>query len=80
MSRDRDAEQCCDYDRARATAGYDRSEQKAQGSRYQRGSDWMTLDDVVGTHLVFGAFNFVVDLGQRIAEILARVVALSLDR
>jgi hypothetical protein len=80
MLRDSDAEQCCDYDRARASAVYDRSEQKAQRSRYQRGSDRMTLDDVVGTHLVFGAFNFLIDLGQGVAQILARVVALSLIR
>ena len=39
----------------------------------------MTLDDVVGTHLVFGAFNFLVDLGQGVAQVLARVVAFSLD-
>jgi hypothetical protein len=40
----------------------------------------MTLDDVVGTHLVFGAFNFLVDLGQGVAQVLARVVAFSLIR
>src|SRR5579862_2915 len=80
MSRDRDAEQCCDYDRARAAAVDDRSEQKAQRACYQRGSDRMTLDDVVGTHLAFGLFNFFIDVGQGVAQVLAGVVALSLDR
>ena len=40
----------------------------------------MALDNVVRTHLVFGAFNFVVDLGQRVAQVLPRIVTLSLDR
>ena len=35
----------------------------------------MALDDMVGTHLVFGAFNLVVDLGQRVAQVLPRIVA-----
>ena len=52
------AEQCCDHDRTRAAAGDDRAEQEAHtSSGDERGADTMTLDDVVGTHLVFGAFQ-----------------------
>jgi len=40
----------------------------------------MTLDDVVGTHLAFGLTDFLIDVGQRVAQVLAGVVALNLDR
>ena len=40
----------------------------------------MALDDVIGTHPAFGASNFRIDLGQGVAQVLARVVAFSLNR
>jgi len=43
-------------------------EQEAQRSGYQRGADTMTLDDVVRTHLIFGASNFIVDVAQGVAQ------------
>jgi len=52
---------------------------KAQRSGYQRGADTMTLDDVVRTHLIFGASNFIVDVAQVSRRFCPRVIALSLD-
>ena len=40
----------------------------------------MALDDMIGTHPAFGPFNFRIDLGQGVAQVLARVVAFNLDR